>query len=197
MHKTTTIYFKYGCMNSGKSLELMKICYNYEENNIKPLLLKPKIDTRAKGQIVSRIGLTKSAYELESLEDLQALHSLFAEEVEVVLIDEAQFLKPEMIDLLVNYAYDNCINTLMFFGLKSDFRGNLFLGTKRILEIADKIEESTSICWCGKKARQNARIVNGKITKEGPTILVEDQNNKVEYITLCNYHYFKGEVHGQ
>lgn len=192
----TTIYFKYGCMNSGKSLELMKVSYNYEENNIIPLVLKPKIDSRESGKVISRTGLKKEAYEIETIQDLQKIEDKFSEETKVILIDEAQFLSIEVIDLIVKYAYDNHVGAVMFFGLKSDFRGNLFEGSKRIIEVADKIEESTSICWCGKKARQNARVVNGKITKDGPTILVEDGKNIVEYITLCNYHYFKGQIKG-
>ncbi len=186
----TTIYFKYGSMNSGKSLELLKVAYNYEENGIVPLILKPHIDTRAKDQVVSRTGISKEAYEIDN--DIEVLKDLIVEDKKVVLVDEAQFLSPEVIEEIVRLSYENKISSLMFFGLKVDFRGKLFEGSKKIIEMADKIEESTSICWCGKKARHNARVVNGKITKDGPTILVEDDKNVVDYVTLCNYHYFYG-----
>ncbi len=188
----TTIYFKYGSMNSGKSLELLKVAYNYEENGIIPLILKPKIDTRAKNKVVSRTGISKSALEIE--DNIEILKDLITKEKKVVLVDEAQFLSPEVIEEIVRLAYDNGISSLMFFGLKVDFRGKLFEGSKKIIEMADKIEESTSICWCGKKARHNARVVNGKITKDGPTILVEDDVNVVDYVTLCNYHYYYGQL---
>ncbi len=188
----TTIYFKYGSMNSGKSLELLKVAYNYEENGILPLILKPKIDTRAKNKVVSRIGIVKEAYEID--DDITVLEDLITSDMKVVLVDEAQFLDPKVIEEIVSLSYKNKISSLMFFGLKVDFRGKLFKGSKKIIEMADKIEESTSICWCGKKARHNARVVNGKITKDGPTILVEDDVNVVEYVTLCNYHYFYGEL---
>lgn len=186
----TTIYFKYGSMNSGKSLELMKVAYNYEENGIYPLILKPKIDTRASGEVVSRTGLKKEAYEIG--EDKNILKELIKKDKKVVLVDEAQFLSEDIIEEIVKLSYENGISSLMFFGLKVDFRGKLFEGSKKIIEMADKIEESTSICWCGKKARHNARVVNGTITKDGPTILVEDDKNVVDYVTLCNYHYFYG-----
>ncbi len=188
----TTIYFKYGSMNSGKSLELLKVAYNYEENGIIPLILKPKIDTRAKNKVVSRTGISKSALEIE--DDIEILKELITKDKKVVLVDEAQFLAPEVIEEIVGLAYENGISSLMFFGLKVDFRGKLFEGSKKIIEMADKIEESTSICWCGKKARHNARVVNGKITKDGPTILVEDDVNVVDYVTLCNYHYYYGQL---
>ncbi len=186
----TTIYFKYGSMNSGKSLELLKVAYNYEENGIVPLILKPHVDTRAKDQVVSRTGISKEAHEIDN--DIEVLKDLIVEDKKVVLVDEAQFLSPEVIEEIVRLSYENKISSLMFFGLKVDFRGKLFEGSKKIIEMADKIEESTSICWCGKKARHNARVVNGKITKDGPTILVEDNVNVVDYVTLCNYHYFYG-----
>ncbi len=185
----TTIYFKYGCMNSGKSLELMKVAYNYRENGIYPVILKPTVDTRAQNEVVSRTGLKMEAFEVGS--DTM-ISSLLKDDTSVVLVDEAQFIDPQKIEEIVAVAYENKIPSVMFFGLKNDFRGELFAGSKKIIELADKIEESTSICFCGKKARQNARVVNGKITKSGPTILVDDDLNKVEYVTLCNYHYYKG-----
>ena len=187
----TTIYFKYGCMNSGKSLDLMKIAYNYEENNIKPLILKPIADTKEKGHIISRIGLKKQAIEISNKEEVK---KLITDDTKVILIDEAQFLDTHIIDEIVNQSYNKKVGTIMFFGLKSDCRGNLFPGSKRIIEICDKIEESTSICWCGKKARQNVRVVNAQMIKDGPTVLIDEEQSEVKYITLCNYHYFKGEI---
>lgn len=184
----TTIYFKYGAMNSGKSLELIKIAYNYEQNKIKPLILKAKIDTRIKGEIYSRTGLKIKSYEIG--DNVEEIEKLITEETKVILIDESQFLNPEVIEKIVALSYKFNVEAVMFFGLKADFRGELFPGSKKIIELCDKLEESTSICWCGKKARQNARIVNNKITKQGPTILVDDANTKVEYTTLCNYHYY-------
>lgn len=191
--KKTSIYFKYGCMNSGKSLELIKVAYNYQENDIQSLILKPILDTRMEGKIFSRTNLSIDAVEIEqdNPEHIRKMLEQNIDEAKVILIDEANFLTKESVDVIIDYAYDMYIETIMFFGLKVDFRGNLFEGSKRIIERADKIEESTSICWCGKKARQNARIINNKIVKEGDTILVDDGTNEIRYAPLCNYHFYK------
>jgi thymidine kinase len=185
----TKIYFIYGCMNSGKSLELIRIAKNYEENDINPLILKPKIDTRKPGYVYSRTGLSKKAYEIE-INDVNLCNILVQNPFrKVILVEECNFFSAQDIDIIIKHCYDHNVKTIMFFGLKSDFRGQLFEGSKRVLEYADKIEEATSICWCGKKARQNARVVNNKITKTGPTILIDDDKTKVEYRVLCNYHF--------
>lgn len=188
----TTIYFTYGSMNSGKSLELIKVAYNYKENGIDCLVLKPKLDTRVPGKVSSRTSLEVDATEIDETNVESTLDQLKANHAEIILVDEANFLTPEVVDVIIDYCYRNEVHTLMFFGLKVDFRGNLFAGSKRIIECADKIEEATSICWCGKKARQNARVVNGKIIKDGPTFLVDDANTTVNYIPLCNYHFHMG-----
>lgn len=185
----TTIYFTYGSMNSGKSLELIKVAYNYNENDIDCLVLKPELDTRAPGKVTSRTSLQVDAVEIDQADCTSTLQALEANHSNIILVDEANFLNPEVVDTIIDYCYKHNVSTLMFFGLKVDFRGNLFAGSKRIIECADKIEEATSICWCGKKARQNARVVNGKIIKDGPTFLVDDENVTVDYTPLCNYHY--------
>lgn len=187
----TRIYFKYGAMNSGKTLELLKIAYNYEENGITPLILKSVIDTRSSDKVYSRIGLEKKAIEISEKSDVE---EVLKDIPKVILIDESQFLNPELIDAIIDFSYKNNIETIMFFGLKNNIHGELFPGAKRIIERSDKIEESTSICWCGTKARQNARVVNNKIDKKGPTIIIENKENKVEYVTLCNYHFFSEEL---
>ncbi len=188
----TTIYFTYGSMNSGKSLELIKVAYNYKENGIDCLVLKPQLDTRVPGKVSSRTNLQVDAIEIDEANMTSTLAEVEANYAQIILVDEANFLSTEVVDGIIDYCYRNGVHTLMFFGLKVDFRGNLFEGSKRIIECADKIEEATSICWCGKKARQNARVVNGQIVKDGPTILVDDANTTVDYTPLCNYHYHMG-----
>ncbi len=185
----TSIYFKHGCMNSGKSLELIKVAYNYRENGIDCLVLKPMLDTREQGKVSSRTKLQVDAVEIDEQDSIDVKSKLELNTSKIILVDEANFLSPDVVDTIIDFSYEHDVATLMFFGLKVDFRGELFAGSKRIIECADKIEEATSICWCGKKARQNARIVNGVVTKEGPTILVDDDSTKVEYMPLCNYHY--------
>lgn len=185
----TTIYFTYGSMNSGKSLELIKVAYNYKENGINCLVLKPQLDTRVPGKVSSRTKLQVDAIEIDESNMEEALATVAKNHANIILVDEANFLSAQVVDGIIDYCYRNGVHTLMFFGLKVDFRGNLFEGSKRIIECADKIEEATSICWCGKKARQNARVVNGQIVKAGPTIMVDDANTTVDYTPLCNYHY--------
>lgn len=185
----TTIYFTYGSMNSGKSLELIKVAYNYNENNIDCLVLKPRLDTRVPGKVTSRTSLQVDAVEIDEIDTVQTIQMMQEHHSDIILVDEANFLSAEVVDSIIDYCYKHGVSTLMFFGLKVDFRGNLFEGSKRIIECADKIEEATSICWCGKKARQNARVVNGKVIKDGPTILVDDANVTVDYTPLCNYHF--------
>lgn len=191
----TTIYFKYGSMNSGKSLELIKVAFNYKENSIESLILKPRIDIRKPGFIFSRTGLELKAneFDIENSREIKDFLDKVDKKYSVILVEEANFLSPDIVDILVEYAYNNEVNTLMFFGLKNDFRGNLFEGSKRIIEIADKIEESTSICWCGKKARQNARVINNELIKSGPTVLI-DNNQEVNYEVLCNYHFWESQL---
>lgn len=187
----TTVYFKYGSMNSGKSLELLKIAYNYEENGINPLIMKSKVDTRREGMVFSRIGLEKNAIEID---ENTKIEEIIKNNQEVILIDEAQFLPVQTVDKIIDISYEKNVHAIMFFGLKVNIFGKLFPASQRIIERADKIEESTSICWCGKKARQNVRVVNGKIVKDGPVIWIEKDGEKVEYVTLCNYHAYKGEL---
>lgn len=188
------IIFKYGCMNSGKTMDLIKIAYNYKEKNINAIVLKPELDQRAKNKIVSRTGLILDAIEIKQDDCIDILQKLKENQAKVYLIDEANFLTKEAIDIIINYGYDHQVETLIFFGLKTDFKGNLFPGSKRLLERADNIEENTTLCWCGKKARQNGRLINNKLVKEGPTILVDIPENQVEYLPLCNYHYYKGII---
>ncbi len=196
MKNNTTIYYKYGSMNSGKSLDLIKVAYNYKENDINSLILKPEIDTRRPGKVYSRVGLEIDAFEISTNDENEVLEILKSEKnnFDVILVEECSFFTKDVIDTIINFAYDNNIFSVMFFGLKVDFRGNIFDGTRRVIERADKIEEATSICWCGKKARQNARVVDGKVTKLGPTVLIEDGVTKVEYVTLCNYHFYKEQL---
>lgn len=191
---STKIYFKYGAMNSGKSLELIKIANNYSQNKIESLVIKPDIDSRRKGKIYSRTGLEWPAIEVK-VDDVKGIIEVLKTNLsKVILFEEAQFFSKEVIDAIVDYAYSNNLDAVIFFGLKVDFRGELFEGSQRIIEVADKLEETTSICWCGKKARKNARVVNGKVTKEGPTILIDDDKTKVEYVTLCNYHFYNCQL---
>ncbi len=188
------VIYKFGCMNSGKSLELIKIAYNYQENNIKTLILKPQLDNRSANKIFSRCGLSLDAIEINENDPQDVLNQLQKTTAQVILIEECNFLAPQVVDLIIDYGYEHNFKTIIFFGIKTDFRGELFAGSKRIIERCDKMEESTSLCWCGKKARQNGRVVNNKLTKQGETFVVDNQENDVYYVSLCNYHFYKNDI---
>ena len=148
------LFFEYGAMSSGKSIEILKVAHNYESQGRQVLLMTPITDTRAGiGVVASRIGLSREALAVKPADDLYVLiKSMAADDLAVVLVDEAQFLTPEQVDQLA-YTVDNLHIPVMAFGLKQDAFNNLFAGSKRLIELADKLEEMKTICsFCGKKA---------------------------------------------
>ena len=163
------LFFKYSTMNAGKSIELIKVAHNYEERGKRVLVFTPAIDTRSGvGIIESRIGLKREGVPVE--DDTNLLSILIREnekhEVSCVLVDECQFLKKHHVEELVEIV-DTMDIPVMCYGLKNDFKNELFEGSYYMLVYADKIEEIKTICWCGRKATMIARIVDGKHVKEG------------------------------
>ena len=187
------LFFKYSTMNAGKSIELIKVAHNYEERGKRVLCLTPAVDTRnGVGVISSRVGIQRDAIPVE--EDTNILN-VFLEQhkkhpVDCVLVDESQFLKKHHILEMVEIV-DSCDVPVMAYGLKNDFRNELFEGSYYLLVYADKIEEIKTICWCGRKATMVARIVDGKFVKEGDQILVGGTDM---YIPLCRKHYNDGRI---
>lgn len=192
--------FYYGCMGSGKSLDLIRTAYNYKERGMKVLVYKPQTDTREGTQeciISTRVGLTLQAKWLE--EDVKRLkQSLFEDmmeanepfdNVKVVLIDEAQFLTEGQVKELKMFSIMYNI-PFIFYGLKVDFQGHLFEGTEALMSWSEKQSELITMCSCGKPARQNARVVNGKIMREGEQIAIEGET---QYIAVCNKCYLTRE----
>lgn len=178
------ISFRYGAMGSSKTANLLMIKYNFEEKNKKVVLLKPKLENRdGKTIIKSRIGLESECIYVEDfLDNIQ--------NCDCILIDEAQFLTENQVNQFVNIA-DNLDIPIIAFGLKTDFTNKLFEGSKRLIEVADDLQEITTICWCGKKARCNARIINGKVIKDGDQIQLGGNES---YISLCRLHYNRGQL---
>jgi len=174
--------FRYGSMGSCKTVNALMIKYNFEEKGKKAILLKPKCENRdGATKLRSRIGLES---ECQFVEDF--LEN--PEKCDCILVDEAQFLTNEQVDKLSDFAdFDNI--PVICFGLKTDFQSNLFPGAKRLLEMADEIEEITTICWCGKKARFNARVIDGKIVKDGDWFFLGGNEC---YTPLCRRHYKLG-----
>lgn len=184
------LFFKTGTMGSSKSLDLIRAEYNYREKGLKTLVFKPSQDCREGSEkciIKSRAGLSVEGEWIYPGDDIfkyiKLIHS--KNKVNAVFIDEVQFLTEQQIKQLQDVVYDLEIPVLAY-GLKTDFKGNLFIGAAKLIALADEIDIIPSICWCGKKAKQNARVLNGKLVTEGDVIQIGGDES---YIALCNKHF--------
>ncbi|MBO5995044.1 MAG: thymidine kinase [Firmicutes bacterium] len=187
------LYFRYSTMNAGKSIDLIKVAYNYEERGQTVLALVPAVDDRyGTGVITSRIGVQREATIVNN--DTNILELFMKENerkhIDCVLVDESQFLRKHHIEELVEIV-DSCNTPVICYGLKNDFRNELFEGSYYLLVYADKIEEIKTICWCGRKATMVARVVDGKIVKSGDQIVVGGNDM---YVSLCRKHYNDGRL---
>ena len=197
------LYFKYGAMGSSKTAQALITKYNYEENGLKVWLIKPSADVRDGADILrSRIGLEAKVQVIPPEADVYAI---FAREragaCDVIIVDECQFMTPEQIDQLRGIVNDYDI-PVMCFGLRTDFLTKLFPGSRRLLEVADTIQEIKTICDCGNKATVNARIDGaGQIVTEGAQVLLGGNDS---YIAMCHRCWIRGirenrviKLHGQ
>ena len=187
------LYYRYSTMNAGKSIEIIKVAYNYEERGQRVMTLLPAIDDRyGVGVITSRIGIQREAMLVK--DDTNILELFLAEkekgEIDCVLIDECQFLRKHHVEELIEIV-DTFNVPVMAYGLKNDFRNQLFEGSYYMLIYADKIEEIKTICWCGRKATMVARVVDGKIVKQGEQIVIGGNDM---YVSLCRKHYNDGRL---
>ncbi|HRV32801.1 MAG TPA: thymidine kinase, partial [Anaerovoracaceae bacterium] len=148
------LYYRYSTMNAGKSIELIKVAHNYEERGKNVLVLIPSVDNRyGAGRITSRIGISREATKIDDRISILELFKDAQKEkpIHCVLIDECQFLKKQHIMDLVRIV-DEYDTPVLAYGLKNDFRNELFEGSYYMLVYADKIEEIKTICHCGRKA---------------------------------------------
>ena len=185
------LYYRYSTMNAGKSIELIKVAYNYEERGKQVLTLIPSVDDRyGVGVITSRIGIQREALVVN--EDTNILELYIREnekrKIDCVLIDECQFLKKHHVQELVEIV-DSCDVPVLAYGLKNDFRNELFEGSYYMLIYADKIEEIKTICWCGRKATMVARVIDGRVVKQGEQVVIGGNDM---YVSLCRKHYNDG-----
>lgn len=148
------LIFRYGTMSSGKSLHLLATAHNLKENGIPYQLLKPAIDTRVEGKIHSRIGIEHICTTVQFTDDL---NKFIDTTVKWVLIDEAQFLSETQVNQLTCFVDRFDINVVCY-GLRTDYLTRLFEGSKRLFELADRLEELPSYCECGDKTSVNAKI---------------------------------------
>lgn len=175
------LYYRYGAMNSGKSIEVLRTAHNYEEQGKRVMLFTPAVDNRyGEGLITSRIGIQKSAYILSEQTDLYALAK--QEKPDCILVDEAQFLKKEQVLALCGVV-DELNIPVIAYGLRADFLGQLFEGSYHMLALADKIEEVKTVCWyCQRKATMNMRLNNGVPVFEGAQIMLGGNES---YLPVC------------
>ncbi|WP_188053037.1 thymidine kinase [Sphingosinithalassobacter sp. CS137] len=183
------LYFYYASMNAGKSTTLLQADFNYRERGMRTMLFTAAIDDRSgPGAIGSRIGLEAEATPFDAATDLRALveREQRAGPVACVLIDEAQFLTEEQVDQLAGLC-DECDVPVLAYGLRTDFRGQLFPGSARLLAIADALIEIKSVCTCGRKAIMNLRVdAAGKPVAEGAQTEI---GGNERYVALCRRHF--------
>ncbi|WP_277291081.1 thymidine kinase [Streptococcus orisratti] len=183
------LYYKYGTMNSGKTIEILKVAHNYEEQGKPVVIMTSALDTRdGYGIVSSRIGMRREAVAITDNMDIFNFIKNLPEKPYCVLIDESQFLSKENVYDLARVVDDLDI-PVMAFGLKNDFQNHLFEGSRELLLLADKIEEIKTICqFCSKKATMVLRTENGKPVYEGNQIQIGGNET---YIPVCRKHYFQ------
>lgn len=191
------LMFRYGCMGSGKSLQLLATAYNFQERGIPYTIFKSEIDTRdGIGVIHSRALGDKECVSVSPDLNLYELvknvfekdEALFRPKVKWILVDEAQFLTPEQVDQLA-LIVDKLGVSVLCFGLRTDFQTHLFPGSRRLFEVADEISEIKSSCSCDTKTIFNARIdKDGKVVTEGEQVEVGGDDR---YISLCRKCYYE------
>lgn len=184
------LYFRYGAMNSGKSTLLLQTAHNYEERGMKVNIIKPAIDTKSNDEIISRLGVKRKVDHLIKENDNISNIDF---DCDCILVDECQFLTAKQIDQLFEIVIKKNIPVICY-GLRTDFQAKGFEGSKRLLEIAHKIEEMKTICRCGKKAILNIRYVDGKAVFDGSQVVI-DNDSKVEYESVCGSCYIKEKGH--
>ena len=184
------MYFYYGAMGSSKTANALMTRFSWEDKGKKVALLKPSIDNRDGVDVVkSRAGLMAKATLIYPDSKISEVLDASPEEYDNLIVDEAQFLTRAQVDELRDIADNGTF--VMCYGLKADFMGNLFEGSKRILELADSLREIVTMCPCGKKAIMNARYSGNKILYEGEQVLVGGNES---YIALCHRCYKKGTI---
>jgi thymidine kinase len=189
----SSLYFKYAAMNSGKSTQLIQAHYNYIERGLRPVAMTAQLDNRyGEGKITARIGIDLSAHTFAKTTDIfdfiQALRS--RQPVDGLFIDEAQFLSEAQVFQCAKIV-DELEIPVLAYGLKTDFLGKLFPGSEALLRLADNIEEIKTICWCGRKATQTARLSDGEVVRAGAQIAIGGNDM---YTSLCRKHFTSGEL---
>ena len=185
------LYFYYSSMNAGKSTALLQASYNYRERGMNTLVLAPTLDDRyGTGLVTSRIGLQSEAVSILPDEDLFARVSLLIVEkpLHCVLIDEAQFLSKKQV-LQLGRISDHLDIPVLAYGLRTDFQGEPFEGSKYLLAIADNLKEIKAICHCGSKATMVIRQdPDGNVITSGKSVEIGGNDR---YVSMCRKHFYE------
>lgn len=195
--------FFYGPMDCGKSTLALQIDHNHARQGRRGLVIT-QLDRSGDATITSRMGMARPAIEMDHATDVQALVRReweAGERVDYLIVDEAQFLTTEQVDQLAALVDEADVDCYCF-GLATDFRSELFAGSKRLLELADEVNrlQVEVLCWCGRLATMNGRVVDGHLVREGEQVLVADVANQdatqpdVHYQVLCRRHWRAGRV---
>lgn len=179
------LYFRHGAVSSAKTLNLLAVAHSYEVQGKKVLVVKPAMDTRfGQGTVKSRAGLDREA---DILVDLTTVFAVDAfKDVDCVLVDEAQFVAPKVIEQLRHVASVDGVPVICY-GLRTDFRARLFPGSRRLMELADVIEDIKTTCtYCNRRAILNLKSVDGVPTLSGPTVCLGCEEL---YVPACYRHF--------
>ncbi|MEX1993934.1 MAG: thymidine kinase [Steroidobacteraceae bacterium] len=190
------LYFYYSTMNAGKSTSLLQSSHNYRERGMRTLVYTAQFDQRGGGRVHSRIGLSSEARHFAAgsdlYEEIAGEHARQA--LSCVLLDEAQFLQPQQVEQLAAVV-DRLSIPVLCYGLRTDFRGELFPGSARLLALADDLAELKTICHCGRKATMVVRVgADGAVEREGEQVEI---GGNERYLSLCRRHYFDATGRGR
>ncbi len=189
------LYFNYSSMNAGKTTILLQSAHNYRERGMEPLLFTPALDDRHKGGVIkSRIGLESKAVAFQANDDLyvHVRGELASRNIHCVLVDEAQFLTRDQVFQLTDVV-DRLNIPVLCFGLRTDFQGELFEGSRNLLAWADELKELKTICHTGRKATMVVRVdENGYALKEGAQVEI---GGNERYVSVSRKE-FKDVFHG-
>ncbi|MFQ3211291.1 thymidine kinase [Candidatus Njordibacter sp. Uisw_039] len=183
------LYFYYSSMNAGKSTALLQSAYNYEERDMRPFIMSAALDDRyGLGKVTSRIGLAAEAQLFNGKDDLFSILKIenLKKPLDCILIDESQFLSREQVKQLT-LVVDQLNIPVLCYGIRTDFRGELFPGSQHLLAWADKLVELKTVCYCGRKATMVVRMDgDGMVIKDGDQVVIGGND---QYQSLCRRHF--------
>ncbi len=183
------LYFYYSAMNAGKTTNLLQSRHNYAERGMNTLVIKPRIDSRSgENRVRSRIGLEAEAVDVDTSINLLDLvkNASEAQPIHCILVDEAQFLSTDQVDQLTEVV-DALNIPVLAYGLRTDFLGALFEGSRQLLALSDELREIKTICHCGRKATMVVRLDGeGQPMHSGDQIQIGGNET---YVSMCRRHF--------